>query len=45
MEKYYNVIRGEERYEDFYAEIVSRIEAMPWRLVVRWLKGIFKYRD
>ena len=41
MEKYYNVVRGEERYEDFYAEIVSRIEAMPWRLVVRWLKGIF----
>lgn len=43
--KYYNVVRGEERYENFYAEIVSRIKTRPWRLMARWPKGIFKYKD
>ncbi|MBI3397956.1 MAG: geranylgeranyl reductase family protein [Deltaproteobacteria bacterium] len=41
MEKYYNVVRGEESYKEFYAAIVSRVKAKPWRLIVRWVKGCF----
>ena len=39
MERYYEVIRGEKRYEDFYKDIISRIKTRPWRIAVRWLKG------
>lgn len=38
MEKYYAVVRGEESYKEFYAEITSRIKARPWRVIVRCLK-------
>ncbi|MBI5327391.1 MAG: geranylgeranyl reductase family protein [Deltaproteobacteria bacterium] len=41
MEKYYNVTRGEERYENFYTDIMSRIKTKPWRLIIRWVKGHF----
>ncbi|HBR16261.1 MAG: hypothetical protein A3G39_07335 [Deltaproteobacteria bacterium RIFCSPLOWO2_12_FULL_43_16] len=41
LERYYDVIRGEGSYKEFYATIVSRIKARPWRLIVRWIKGCF----
>jgi len=44
MERYYNVIRGEESYENFYAELVAKIKAKPWKLAVRWLKGVLATR-
>src|SRR3990172_7719308 len=44
MERYYNVIRGEESYENFYAELISKIKAKPWKLAVRWLKGVLATR-
>ena len=44
MERYYNVIRGEESYENFYAELVAKIKAKPWKLAVRWLKGVLAIR-
>lgn len=39
MESYYDVIRGEKRYEGFYKDIIFRIKTRPWRIAVRWLKG------
>lgn len=41
MERYYDVIRGEKKYEGFYRDIISRIKTRPWRLIVMWLKGFF----
>ncbi|MBI3753753.1 MAG: geranylgeranyl reductase family protein [Deltaproteobacteria bacterium] len=38
MESYYDVVRGDNRYEGFYSDLMARIKARPWRLLTRWLK-------
>ncbi|MBI5682690.1 MAG: hypothetical protein HZC45_05940, partial [Deltaproteobacteria bacterium] len=42
MESYYDVIRGEKKYEGFYKDIISRIKTRPWKLAIRWIKGFFR---
>ena len=39
MESYYEVVRGEKGYEDFYSNVISRVKARPWGFITMWLKG------
>ena len=38
MESYYEVVRGEKGYEDFYSNVISRVKARPWGFITMWLK-------
>lgn len=41
MQRYYNVIRGEEPSESFYTWVYGKIRSKPWQLIRRWIDSRF----
>ncbi|MBI4950184.1 MAG: geranylgeranyl reductase family protein [Deltaproteobacteria bacterium] len=41
MQRYYNVIRGEEAVDSFYNWAYNKVKSKPWRVLRRWLESRF----
>jgi geranylgeranyl reductase family protein len=40
MQRYYDVIRGEESAEAFYAWVFSKVKSKPWKMLRRWVGSV-----
>lgn len=41
MQRYYNVIRGEEDSDSFYNWVYGKIRSKPWKVIRRWIDSRF----
>lgn len=41
MHRFYDVIRGEERCDSFYAWVFGKIRSKPWKVLRRWVESRF----
>jgi hypothetical protein len=39
MHRYYDVIRGDDDYVNFYGRVSERIKARPWNVIGSWIEN------